>query len=98
MILMTIVLKIGSTDFSENIGQMLALSYVASLFYFALFIILRRKIKKSISHPNTSTELDSINKEIDQFRSFLWSRSREYLIDTEIAAKGLHIENENEKN
>jgi cellulose biosynthesis protein BcsQ len=46
-----------------------------------------RKLKDEIRTDELSRRLQSINQEMDRFRSFLWARSRDFLVDAEVVGE-----------
>ncbi len=61
----------------------MAMAYISSLWL--------RQYRKGEGDEKREAELsrtlEVINREIDQFRSFLWARSRDFLVDTEITSR-----------
>lgn len=56
-----------------------------------ILLVFRKQIRYRLmaeeEERHLSQKLESINRELDQYRSLLWSQSREFLIDSEVAAK-----------
>jgi cellulose biosynthesis protein BcsQ len=49
-------------------------------------------VSDSSASAETTRQIEKLTEEVDQFRSLLWARSKEYLIDSEIADKTSEME------
>lgn len=81
----------------EELGQIfdvaLPLTIVTMAAITAVYILmsLRRRFEKRLEDETREGELsrriEDINKDLDHFRSLLWARSREFLVDAEVAGE-----------